>query len=78
MTTNDQIQIGFHKRLPGAEPYGLRIMPVVVPAEIVCIEFPDGSTLYGTVTAESAEVDGHLRVVTKTVRVHRSEMEATE
>ena len=38
--------------------------------ETVCIEFPDGTTLYGTVTAESAEVDGHVRVVTKTVRVH--------
>ena len=42
-------------------------------AEAVCIEFPDGATLYGTVTTESTETDGHVRVVTKTVRVHPEE-----
>ena len=78
MTTNNQMEIRFHKAPLETESYGLMTMPLISPAETVCIEFPDGSTLYGTVTAESAEIDGHVRVVTKTVRVHCSELEATE
>lgn len=78
MTTNDQMQIRFHKALPEVEPSGPRIMPVIAPAETVCIELPDGTTLYGTVTAESAEIDGHVRVVTKMIRVHCSGMGTTE
>lgn len=70
MTANSQMQIRLHKALPEAAPDGPRIMPVIVPAEAVCIELPDGTTLYGTVTAESAEIDNQVRVVTKTIRVH--------
>ena len=46
-------------------------MNPTTPAEAVCIELPDGTMLYGTVTAESTEIDGHVQVVTKTVRVRR-------
>lgn len=78
MTTNDQMQIRFHKSPPNTEMYRLGTMPLINPAEAVEVELLDGTMLYGTVTAESTEIDGHVRVVTKTVRVHSIEPGATE
>ena len=74
MTTNNQMEIRIHKTPLETESYGLGTMPLINPAETVCIELPDGTMLYGTVTAESVEIDGHVRVVTKTVRVHPEEV----
>lgn len=74
MTANNQMQIRFHKAPLNTASYGLGIMPLIDPAEAVEVELPDGTMLYGTVTAESVEIDGHVRVVTKTVRVHPEEV----
>ncbi|MBP2333310.1 hypothetical protein [Corynebacterium freneyi] len=52
-------------------------MKSTTPAEAVCIELSDGTMLYGTVTDESTEIDGHVQVVTKTIRVHPGESMTT-
>lgn len=70
MTTNNQMEIRFYKALPKSEPYNPRIMPVIVPAETVCIELPDGTMLSGVVTSEWDEITGQSRITTKTIRVH--------
>ena len=70
MTDNDQMEIRIRQAPPNTDVYRFGAMPLFSPAEAVCIELPDGTMLYGTVTAESTEIDGHVQVVTKTVRVH--------
>lgn len=71
MTTNNQMKIRIHKAPPNTEMYGLGTMPLISPAEAVCIELPDGTLLYGVVLSEWDEIrsDGS-RVLTQTVRVH--------
>lgn len=70
MTTNDQMQIRFHKVPPNTGSYGLGIMPLVAPAEAVEVELPDGTMLYGVVMSEWDEITDQSRLLTKTIRVH--------
>ena len=70
MTDNDQMKIRIHKALPDTDVYELGTMPLISPAEAVCIELPDGTMLYGVVMSEWDEIRGDSRVLTKTIRVH--------
>ena len=70
MTTNDLMQIRIHKALPDTDVYELGTMPLISPAEAVCIELPDGTMLYGVVMSEWDEIRSDSRVLTKTIRVH--------
>ena len=70
MTTNDQMQIRIHQAPPNTDVYGLGLMPLNSLAERVEVELPDGTLLYGVVLSESVEIDGHVRVVTKTIRAY--------
>lgn len=70
MTTNDQMQIRFHKAPLNTGSYGLGIMPLIDPAEAVEVELPDGTMLYGVVMSEWDEIRSESRVLTKTIRVH--------
>ena len=78
MTTNDQMEIRFHKAPPDTELYGLGTMPLIAPAEAVEVELPDGTVIYGVVTSEWDEITDQSRVLTKTIRVHSIEKEKTE
>ena len=78
MTTNDQMKIRLHKTPLNTEMYGLGTMPLINPAETVCIELPDGTMLYGVVMSEWDEITDQSRVLTKTIRVHSIEKEKTE
>ena len=70
MTTNDQMQIRFHKAPLNTGSYGLGIMPLIDPAEAVEVELPDGTMLYGVVMSEWDEITDQSRLLTKTVRVY--------
>ena len=70
MTTNDQMKIRIHKAPPDTDVYELGAMPLISPAEAVCIELPDGTMLYGVVLSEWDEIRSDSRVLTKTIRVH--------
>ena len=70
MTTNDQMQIRFHKLLRDTDSYGLGTMPLITPAEAVEVELPDGTMLYGVVMSEWDEIRSESKVLTKTIRVY--------
>lgn len=74
MTTNDQMQIRFHKRPLESESYRLGTMPLINPAERVEVELPDGTMLYGVVMSEWDEIRSESRVLTKTIHVHGTAM----
>ena len=78
MTTNDQMQIRFHKAPLNTGSYGLGIMPLIDPAEAVEVELPDGTMLCGVVMSEWDEIRDQGRVLTKTIRVHSIKKEKTE
>ena len=79
MTTNDQMQIRFHKMPLETESHGLMTMQVNNLAEAVEVELPDGTMLYGVVTSEWTEIRSQSQMTTtKTVRVHSIEKGDTE
>lgn len=78
MTTNNQMEIRFHKAPLNTEMYGLGTMPLISPAEAVEVELPDGTMLYGAVTSEWDEITSESRMTTtKTIRVHSIKKETT-
>ena len=70
MTDNDQMEIRIYQSPPNTDVYRLRTMPLINPAEAVCIELQDGTMLYGVVMSEWDEIRGDSRVLTKTIRVY--------
>lgn len=70
MSTNNQMEIRFHKMLRDTESYEFMTMPLNILSEAVEVELPDGTMLYGVVTSEWDEIRSDSRVLTKTIRVH--------